>query len=133
MMSNTTFSTTPSDTIFMNQNSLMVIYPFKHAGIWMFSDETTHLVNEPFVGHVNNLMDWLTRNIPNAENGFRLIFGAKPFPEYGMMLRHVREEHEGNWYVCDALGEEPGWLCPALYRYFQVAPPTLYMKAEAIE
>jgi len=24
-----------------------------------------------------------------------------------------------------------GWLCPALFRYFDKAPPELYVKAEA--
>jgi hypothetical protein len=35
----------------------------------------------------------------------------------------------GNWYFCEQLGFE-GWLCPALFKYFDKAPPELYGKAE---
>jgi hypothetical protein len=32
-------------------------------------------------------------------------------------------------YRCDDPPME-GWLCPALFRYFEAAPPELYVKAE---
>jgi len=38
---------------------------------------------------------------------------------------------EGNWYRADEPPME-GWLCPALFRYFDEAPPELYVKAEPI-
>ena len=43
-----------------------------------------------------------------------------------------REEHNGNWYYSEALGME-GWLCPVLLKYFESAPPRIYVKPEAIE
>jgi hypothetical protein len=36
----------------------------------------------------------------------------------------------GNWYTSDDPPME-GWLCPALFRYFDRAPSELYVKAEA--
>ena len=36
----------------------------------------------------------------------------------------------GNWYASDDPPME-GWLCPALFRYFDKAPAELYVKAEA--
>ncbi len=119
-----------TQTQFGNENSLRVIFPFKQGGIWMFDDEATSLVHEPFVGNVNRFIDWLTREIADAEAGFCLIFSVKPFPGYGMMLKHVKEEYEGNWYACNELEDETGWLCPALYKYFPTAPATLFLKAE---
>ena len=35
----------------------------------------------------------------------------------------------GNWYATDEPPME-GWLCLALFRYFDVEPPELYVKAE---
>ena len=32
----------------MNQNSIMVFKPYKWEGMWVFDDETTGLVREPF-------------------------------------------------------------------------------------
>jgi len=36
----------------------------------------------------------------------------------------------GNWYGSEDSPME-GWLCPALFRYFEKAPAELYVKAEA--
>ena len=35
----------------------------------------------------------------------------------------------GNWYATDEPPME-GWLCLALFRYFDMEPPELYVKAE---
>jgi len=112
-------------------NSLMVIFPYKIDGIWVFDDAATGLVREPFVDVVNLFIDNLTKDIDNAEKGFRLIFSAQPFPGYGLSFKRIREEYDGNWYACNELGNEEGWLCPALFKYFDTAPPALYAKAEA--
>jgi hypothetical protein len=111
-------------------NSLMVISPYKCSGIWMFDDASAGLVREPFVERVNDFIDTLAANIPNAENGIRLLFSAKPFPGWALSFKKVKEEDEGNWYSCNELGGESGWLCPALFKYFDPAPEELYVKAE---
>ena len=72
----------------------------------------------------------MTADIPNARNGFRLLFSASPFPGYQKRLTWKREEMGGNWYGNDDPPME-GWLCPALFRYFNQAPKELYVKAEA--
>jgi hypothetical protein len=38
----------------------------------------------------------------------------------------------GNWYQADQPPSE-GWLCPALFRYFDSAPAELFVKAEAMK
>jgi len=53
------------------------------------------------------MIDRVVADIPNAEHGFTLIFAASPFPG-------------GNWYRSADLDME-GWLCPALFRYFDQA------------
>lgn len=76
------------------------------------------------------MIDRLVAQIPNAEMGFRLLFSATPFPGHTFKLVWRREEYGGNWYYSPELDME-GWLCPALFRYFEKAPPELYGRAEA--
>jgi hypothetical protein len=111
----------------------MVIFPYKVNGIWAFDDEATGLVREPFVDVVNQFIDKMTEEIPGAESGVRLLFSAQPFPGYALSFSRVREEFDGNWYSCNELGGQEGWLCPAMFKYFEVAPSSLFAKAESIQ
>ena len=36
-----------------------------------------------------------------------------------------RADSGGTWYYSEALGME-GWLCPALFKYFETAPARIY-------
>jgi hypothetical protein len=111
-------------------NVLRVISPYKHEGLWVFDDPTVSLVREPFVAGADRIIDRLTASIPDAESGFRLIFSHQPFPGHMIDLEWRREESGGQWYECPGFAME-GWLCPALFLYFDRAPKRLYAKAEA--
>ena len=113
-------------------NVLMVIAPYWEYCTWVFDDETRGLIKEPFVLGVPDMIDILVEDIPNARSGFRLIFSSSPFPEYQKELTWVREEHGGNWYSSDDPPME-GWLCPALFEYFDEPPEKIYVKAEPLE
>ena len=108
---------------------MFVIVPYRYEGMWVFDDPTTGLVREPFVSGIDTMLDRLTADIPNAQNGFRLIFSEKPFPGYQVKLEWRRSEYEGNWYYSPDYDME-GWLCPALFKYFPKAPRELYGRAE---
>ncbi len=110
-------------------NSISVIAPYKHLGMWVFDDPAVGLIQEPFVAGIDKMIDLFTANIPDPERGFRLIFSAAAFPGSTIKLEWRREESGGNWYFCPQLGIE-GWLCPALFRYFQQPPAELYARAE---
>ncbi|MFO0426962.1 MAG: DUF6717 family protein [Planctomyces sp.] len=112
-------------------NQLLVISPYWHAGTWVFDDPDTDLLREPFVSGIPEMIDDLVSGIPNARQGFRLLFSAAPFPGYQRKLTWEREEYGGNWYRLEEPSME-GWLCPAMFRYFKVAPAELYVKAEEI-
>jgi hypothetical protein len=114
-------------------NQIQVIAPdwLESAGTWVFDDAATDLVREPFVSGVPAMIDDLVAEIPNARNGFRMLFSASPFPGYQKRLEWVREEMGGNWYQTDSPAMQ-GWLCPALFQYFDEAPAELYVKAEAL-
>ena len=110
-------------------NQITIIEPYWHAGTWVFDDERVGLVREPFVSGIPEMIDDLVRDIPDARRGFRLLFSPTPFPGAQRHLRWRREEFGGNWYATEQPAME-GWLCPALFRYFDAAPPEIFVRAE---
>ena len=117
-------------TLQSKMNAIGIIAPYKYEGMWVFDDPAVGLVREPFVAGIDKMIDQLVASIPEAEKGFRLLFSATPFPGHTVKLEWKREEAGGNWYYCPQLGIE-GWLCPALFRYFEKAPTELYARVEA--
>lgn len=115
----------------VSDNVILIIKPYWHNGTWVFDDKRVNLYQEPFVAGIPEMINHVTKNIPNAKNGFRLLFSANPFPGYQMKLIWLRRESGGNWYYLEDLKME-GWLCPALCKYYKKAPKEIYAKAEAI-
>jgi hypothetical protein len=117
----------------MTQNSIMVLKPYKREGMWVFDDDKTGLVREPFVAGVPEILEALLvkQGIPleEAERGFRLIFSAIPFPGHHLSAKRIEQEGGGMWYE-ESVGRARGWLCPALFRYFATAPDNLYVRVE---
>ena len=111
-------------------NAIGIIVPYKYEGMWVFDDPAVGLVREPFVSGIDTMIDRLVASIPDADRGFRLLFSASPFPGYTVKLEWRREEYGGNWYYSPQFDME-GWLCPALFKYFDAAPRELYGRAEA--
>ncbi len=99
--------------------------------MWVFDDERVGLVQEPFVGGADTIIDLAVKHIPDAEKGFRLVFSSQPFPQYGIKLSWRRAELSGNIYYSEEL-EMEGWLCPALLKYFDEPPKELFAKFEAL-
>ena len=110
-------------------NAINLIAPYRYEGMWVFDDRRVGLDKEPFVSGADTMIDIFVGDIPNAENGFRLLFSATPFPGYTARLEWRREEYGGNWYFSPEFKME-GWLCPALLKYFDMAPKEIYVKAE---
>jgi hypothetical protein len=110
-------------------NTINVIAPYKHLGMWVFDDARVGLVQEPFVSGADTIIDYAVREIAGAEAGFILFFSAGPFPGYQVRLDWRRAEMGGNWYYCEAFDLE-GWLCPALFRYFTEAPGQLFVQCK---
>ena len=107
----------------------MIIAPYWHEGTWVFDDPAAGLEREPFVSGVPQMIDELVKHIPDARSGFRLTFSAQPFPGYQRQISWVRKEYEGNWYRLDDPPLE-GWLCPALFKYFENPPEKIYVRAD---
>ncbi len=110
-------------------NAVVVIAPYRYAGTWVFDDPDARLVREPFVAGAPAMIDELVKDMPGATNGFRLLFSAQPFPGYQKKLTWLRGDMGGNYYRMEEPAME-GWICPAMFRYYQAAPKDLYVKAE---
>jgi hypothetical protein len=108
-------------------NSLFAIAPYQFEGMWVFDDPNVGLVQEPFVSGADTIIDILTENILDAAKGFKLVFSPEPFPGYSARFVWSRPEYGGNWYSWPDRGIE-GWLCPALFKYFEAAPQELFVK-----
>jgi hypothetical protein len=106
-------------------NCLIAIHPYKAHGTWVFDDPAVGLRQEPFVSGADTIIDRMVEDIPEAERGFTLVFSAQPFPGHNAEFEWRRAEMSGNWYYSRAL-EMEGWLCPALFKYFDSAPAKIY-------
>lgn len=113
-------------------NAIMVIHPYKHEGVWVFDDPAAELVKEPFVSGADEIIDKMVVRLDNPEPGFNLIFSGNPFPGYHYSFFRQREEFDGWWYSSDDF-DMSGWLCPALFKYFDEAPETLYVQVVNFE
>ena len=111
-------------------NFLQVIFPYKYEGTWVFDDADKELDKEPFVLGADEMLDSMVTDIPDASDGFKLLFSHGPFPGYLAHGRWIRKELDGNWYRLDDPPIE-GWLCPALLKYFDSPPSEIFAKAEA--
>jgi Family of unknown function (DUF6717) len=118
-----------SSVDFDSMNALLVIFPYKYQGTWVFDDPAVGLFREPFIAGIDTMIDKAAADVPKAEKGFRAIFSAAPFPGANLKLEWRREESGGNWYYNDRFKME-GWLCPALLKYFPTAPREIYVKIE---
>ena len=106
-------------------NAILAIHPYKHKGLWVFDDPKAGLVQEPFVAGADEIIERLVQGISEASSGFTLLFSAAPFPGYHSAFEWRRGDMGGNWYYSADVGIE-GWLCPALFKYFEVAPERIY-------
>ena len=77
-------------------NAIDIISPYKHHGMWVFDDARVGLVQEPFVSGANTWIDRVVADIPDAENGFTLIFSSALFPGHQYQLDWRRPESGGN-------------------------------------
>lgn len=115
--------------VYRSANSMMVLMPYRHAGTWVFDDAAVGLNREPFVSGTPEIIDKMVDDIPDAEQGFRLLFSTQPFPDYQVKLVWLRGDESGNWYRAEPYDME-GWLCPGLFKYYAEAPKEIYAKAE---
>lgn len=113
-------------------NQIKVIRPYRWEGVWVFDDPAVGLEKEALVAGMPELIAAATARagIAEPERGFVALFSQDPFPTAQACLEWVREEGGGNVYHWPEVGRE-GWLCPALFRYFDQAPRRLYVEVRS--
>lgn len=120
-----------------SMSNTLELYPYFHGKCWVFDDSRAALKEEAFVSGMTEIISKVVdhHSIPNAKNGFRMIFSHQPFDGHQAVITKIAggTQEDGNWYHGTICGEEmKGWLCPALYLYFSAAPNQIYMRAERL-
>jgi hypothetical protein len=91
----------------------------------MFDDDTVGLVRKAFASSAGEMIERLVIDIPQAYDGFTLVFSAEPFSAGEVQLQWRREGSGGNWYYSPELDAEV-LLGPRLLKYFPFAPKRIY-------
>lgn len=116
-------------------NALFVIMPYKWFGTWVFDDPEKGLMREPFVLGIGEMIDRFVseQEIENAEEGFLLYFSEARFPVASGVytLKIMNEDSGGGWYR-NVETRMAGWLCPAMFCYFDTLPEVMYCMAEGM-
>ena len=128
-------------------NVMNVIQPYWYMNCWVFDDASKGVEQESLEGRfeaelreirvlarligggVTKMIDYLVKDIPDAREGFILLFSSQPFAGYQVELIRIAEENGGCLYRGENCSGE-AWLSPALFGYFETIPESLYMKAE---
>jgi hypothetical protein len=108
---------------------MLVIHPYKYEGTWVFDDPKVGLVQEPFIAGADVILDRMAEGVLDATAGMTLLFSSMPFPGAQFQFHWRREESGGNWYYSPQYQLE-GWLCPALFKYFDRAPEEIYVQVK---
>ena len=111
-------------------NTIRTIQPYweERVQTWVFDDPAAGLVREPFISGIPAMIDFLTANIEDARSGFQLLFSNEPFPGYQFELHRANKAY-GGWNYRVINPPMVGWLCPAMFRYFEDAPAIIYIAA----
>lgn len=118
----------------------LTIYPYLIGSTWVFDDERVGLKEEAFVCGMSEMISRLieVKEMPNAVQGFAMQFSNEPFEGADVELHWLRADEPGsfmggNWYSGTIAGlEMEGWLCPALFCFFQNAPKLLFVRADPL-
>lgn len=117
-------------------NQINAIRPDRKSGFWAFDDPGVGLRREALVAGMPEILVWLAEQagVSNPEDGFTLLFSAQQFPGADVLARRIGPDggDRGNTYeIQTPRGPMQGWLCPALYKYFDNAPEVIYAQAMA--
>ena len=113
-------------------NIINTILARRFNGIWVFEDQERGLINEAFVGGIPEIIEKIMEDshIPKTDEKVLIIFSAESFKGHSHILKHKEQDGTGNTYK---LGEMEGWLCAALYQYFDKTPSEIYVQMKAVK
>jgi len=112
-------------------NQINVIHPYVHHNQWVFDDIDVGLIKEPFVCGADDMLDYLTDNGDSCT----LVFSKDEFPDHNFKI--YKSKMQGptgvNYVYNNGIDMMELWLCPALYKYFNDAPDTIYFNVKDIK
>ena len=113
-------------------NNIMTIVVYRTGATrWASDDPSVGLLREPFVAGADVIISKLVdRYFPRRPQRAKLIFSGAPFPGEIFRLDWHSLDGGGNWYESKDFNMR-GWLCPALFKYFDKAPKKIYIRAMA--
>lgn len=121
-----------------SNNSILVIQPRFKGGLWVFDDQRTGLVDEPFIAGADDFIEYMLSKLgylPSARAGFTAVFSTLPFPGYQACLVFQSFKNMGSVYLVEndnkfrnKSGNGEVWLCPALNLYFRQSPQNLFIQ-----
>jgi hypothetical protein len=105
---------------------VFTIEPYPDHDGWVFDDPARDLWREPLRIGIERLLDReCGAQTPAERRRIAVSFSRATFPGANVQLTLKQGVFGGNWY---GAGEVVGWLCPALYLYFETAPNELYLR-----
>ena len=113
-------------------NSIFRIVAHKRDGLWLFDNEKFGIQEQPFVFGSDLVLDKMTEEVDEAEQGVNILFSGIPFPGSEHCLELVREETEGFVYRWRDHNLQ-GWISPVIKNYFPVPPPQIYLQVKPVE
>ena len=114
-----------------SMNAINVIAPYKWMGMWVFDDARVGLDKEPFVAGADTLIDHIVADIPDAANGFVLIFSGTPFPGHQHRFDWLRTDDDGgNWYFSEEFVMARLALPSVVQILRRKAPKQIYVQAK---
>lgn len=123
--------------VLQSSNSILVIRPYYQNGLWVFDDERTGLIAEPFVAGADDLLDFILTQKgirEEAKNGFNAVFAKTEFRGADVKLKFKDFAQGGTVYLpenldgfVNAYGTNEVWLCPALNLYFKDSPEEIFV------
>lgn len=106
-------------------NHMKTLNLYKEGDTWYFDDESKQVKHEPFVMGISEMITEMVGEKKKA----KVEFSSEEFEDKQFSLEWLMPENGGNWYGCKELGMA-GWLCPVLYKYFDDAPKSLFLRFE---
>lgn len=116
-------------------NQINYIMPYLSNGQWVFDDSVKQLDKEALVGGMPEIIGLACAefNIKDPHLGFGVLFSASKFKGHQFSLKWVEGDGTGNTYLYNRNGiTQEGWLCPALFKYFDKAPKEIFIQVRSI-
>ena len=118
-------------------NQINTILPYRSMGGWAFDDAAVGLEREPFVAGADKAIDKIVKHLGIETDKIKMTFSKDKFPGHHVKLLYLAPDTIAVWdgggdfyRIEDDNFNIDLWLCPALLKYFDIAPDEIYVKVE---